>query len=36
MRLIWNALGFLAVLIFILVGTLFLLPADRLGKILSD
>lgn len=36
MRLIWRALGFLAVMVFVLVGTIFLLPADRLGKILSD
>lgn len=36
MRLLINTLGFVAVLVMVLVGTLFLLPADRLGRILSD
>ena len=36
MRLLINTLGFVAVLIMVLIGTLFLLPADRLGRILSD
>ncbi len=36
MRILWNALGFLAVLVLVLAAGLALLPADRLGKIVSD
>lgn len=36
MRLLIKAMGFLVVMSVVLVGTLFLIPADRLGNILSD
>lgn len=36
MRLMWKFLGFVVILLILCIGGLFLLPADRLGKLASD